>query len=949
MPIQGSIEEAGLPDVLQLLSLGKKSGCLAMVDGALHGEIYLDAGRISYANVANRLDRIGDVLVKLGRITQEHLKEAVDEQARGNKQQLGRILVDFGRIEHGELERFVRLQVEEAVYFLFTWKQGTFDFTSNRRPPHDPLPESLDAQSLLLEGARRVDEWTLIQKKIPSFDLVYQRTKDKFSGPAAEDLTYPQQRILPLLDGTRDVAGLIDVTAMSEFDVGKALYGLVMAGLARLVERRAHARHLDYRELLAYVVREAEYADPQRRKDAGRHIVDCPTCAARLRKIQVRQTEGSGVPAPAVVEPETPVRPEAPVRPETRVQPETHVQPAAVEPAPQPAAPRVQHIAAATPGFEEPGARGRRTGRDRRQFERRCNLDRRRAVNAAWLQSNVDRRASHVRDRRSGDFQRRAGEVSLSAPAVRSAGVGERITGPRMLPPLELLGQGRPHTAAAPVADYQTMLEIEPDAAAVAVYAPTVEAAAPTAATPTSPLEAAAPATPPASKRKGALSKDIVWVTSPEESLELIRASRSPLRAVDAAAPAPVETTAAPPVAKPASGLQPSESNGRSAAASPVAARPAGSEKRAGQTVVLRLPPLRTLGVAAGIAGVALIGYIAGQLGGDGRSGQVAETTAANALPATAAAQTAPRTRTPAVGPAGTSGAAPVQAAPGTAAPTQQRALSQPATVTGAQPPRPAAEPRPVPREEAQRAAPVPVTAAAQPPAAPAAAPRVETPPPQPAPTVGIIRGVVRDASGRTLAGARVSLRGTTLSAVADGSGAYEIQNVPDGPVVVQAAAEGYVAGNADVRARAGATVAADLSLSRAPTAAEPDRDLAAGGWAAVDRAEATSTLGGTLGAIEGLSIESITKSTAGTRPRVRVVQLTQAGERIVLTETRAGAAVRGGAGPAVVTALRVMPPSEAYPFSTGTASLGNLLITVRSSLAADALRGLLERLGEVR
>lgn len=289
-----------------------------------------------------------------------------------------------------------------------------------------------------------------------------------------------------------------------------------------------------------------------------------------------------------------------------------------------------------------------------------------------------------------------------------------------------------------------------------------------------------------------------------------------------------------------------------------------------------------------------------------------------------------------------TSRAAPIQSAPRTAAPAQQRALSQPAPVT-------AAEPRPVLQEAAQRAAPVPATVAAQPSAAPVAAPRVETPPPQPAPTVGIVRGVVRDASGRALAGARLSVRGTNLSAVADGAGAYEIQNVPEGPVLVQAAATGYVAGSADVRARAGATVAADLSLSRAPTAAEPDRELAAGGWAPVDRAEATSTLGGTLGAIEGLSIESITKSTAGSRPRVRVVQLSQAGERIVLTETRAGAAVRGGAGPAVVTALRVMPPSEAYPFSTGTASLGNLLITVKSSLAADALRALLDRLGEVR
>jgi hypothetical protein len=101
--------------------------------------------------------------------------------------------------------------------------------------------------------------------------------------------------------------------------------------------------------------------------------------------------------------------------------------------------------------------------------------------------------------------------------------------------------------------------------------------------------------------------------------------------------------------------------------------------------------------------------------------------------------------------------------------------------------------------------------------------------------------------------------------------------------------------------------------------------------------------LGGTLAAIEGLGIESIARSTTGTRPRVRVVQVAPTGERITLTETLAGAAVRSG--PARVTSLRVTPPSEAYPLSTGTVSFGSLLITVRSSLAAEPLRALLERL----
>jgi len=105
--------------------------------------------------------------------------------------------------------------------------------------------------------------------------------------------------------------------------------------------------------------------------------------------------------------------------------------------------------------------------------------------------------------------------------------------------------------------------------------------------------------------------------------------------------------------------------------------------------------------------------------------------------------------------------------------------------------------------------------------------------------------------------------------------------------------------------------------------------------------------MGGAIAAIQGLHVESIARSTTGSRPRVRVVQLTPSGDRIILTVTRASAAA--GPGAATITALRVMPPSEAYPMSTGTVSMGNLLVTARSTMAAEALRGQLERLGHIQ
>ncbi len=97
MAIKGSLKEASLPDVLQLLALGKKTGCLAVADRQNFGYIYFDEGRICYASIVNRRDRLGDLLVKSGRISPEQLKQAIQIQEERRDRKLGEILVDSGR------------------------------------------------------------------------------------------------------------------------------------------------------------------------------------------------------------------------------------------------------------------------------------------------------------------------------------------------------------------------------------------------------------------------------------------------------------------------------------------------------------------------------------------------------------------------------------------------------------------------------------------------------------------------------------------------------------------------------------------------------------------------------------------------------------------------------------------------------------------------------------
>src|SRR6201986_1941643 len=138
MAIRGSLKEASLPDVLQLLSMGKKTGCLSVTHRNSFGYIYFDKGRICYASIGNRRDRLGHMLVKLGTITQGQLDAGVALQDKRRDKRLGELLVEQGALTTQQLHEAIEVQIQEAVYFLFTWNQGTFNFEADVAPDaHD--------------------------------------------------------------------------------------------------------------------------------------------------------------------------------------------------------------------------------------------------------------------------------------------------------------------------------------------------------------------------------------------------------------------------------------------------------------------------------------------------------------------------------------------------------------------------------------------------------------------------------------------------------------------------------------------------------------------------------------------------------------------------------------------------------------------------------------------
>jgi hypothetical protein len=124
---------------------------------------------------------------------------------------------------------------EEAVYALAIWSTGDFQFTPGEEPESVTIEKS--NTSLLMEAARRLDEWKVLSRRIPGTEYIpciLPRT-------TAEPVTVspPEWNLVIRLDGRRSVDEIARAMGVSAFEVSKVLYGLITAGLVEMRNRES--------------------------------------------------------------------------------------------------------------------------------------------------------------------------------------------------------------------------------------------------------------------------------------------------------------------------------------------------------------------------------------------------------------------------------------------------------------------------------------------------------------------------------------------------------------------------------------------------------------------------------------------------------------------------------------------------------------------------------------
>ena len=172
MSFQGSISELPVPDIIQLVSVSGKTGMFLLVRGSERGSIFLRNGRIVHAEIDG-------------------------------------------------------VTGEEAVYALAIWATGDFQFTPGKESESVTIDKT--NTSLLMEAARRLDEWKVLARKIPGVDYIPVLKPRDLGEPVT--LSPPEWNLVIRIDGRKTVEELARATSSNSFDTAKVLYGLVTSDL----------------------------------------------------------------------------------------------------------------------------------------------------------------------------------------------------------------------------------------------------------------------------------------------------------------------------------------------------------------------------------------------------------------------------------------------------------------------------------------------------------------------------------------------------------------------------------------------------------------------------------------------------------------------------------------------------------------------------------------------
>ena len=260
MALEGSLRDFDLFSLFNMIKIQGKNGTLVLSQGQEFVKVFFENGEIvgCDSNQVRMEDRLGTMLVRLGRLTGEELLAMVQIQ-RQTLKRMGTLLLESGKVTASDLQDALFNQATAILHRTFRWVEGDYRFDSMLPPDLDrdhfvPIP----VDTVLMEAARIQDEWPEVERRLPGMDtplgkspraqglhLDIDRDVSSFLDGRGQmqhgssGLTHEQEMVLSYFDHAQSIKDIIQISRYEELDTCKAIADLIEAGLLEPISGEA--------------------------------------------------------------------------------------------------------------------------------------------------------------------------------------------------------------------------------------------------------------------------------------------------------------------------------------------------------------------------------------------------------------------------------------------------------------------------------------------------------------------------------------------------------------------------------------------------------------------------------------------------------------------------------------------------------------------------------------
>jgi len=251
LDLQGNIERFTLPEIFQLIASGRKSGTLGIQRDDSIVMVYFKEGDVIYGYGPRQTYHLGQLLRNKGVITETQLDKAIKVQAKNNNsKRLGEILITLQYIDRADLEGVVKNQVQELLYSLLAWENGSFKFYEGQFPTDEEITVKISVENIILEGLRRVDEKNMVMQTLPDLNAVYSISAAQAGRSRDVAMEAAEWNLMALVDGHRSLEQICKIAPFDKVETLKKLARLSLAGLITKTERKPEMQNANLEKMV---------------------------------------------------------------------------------------------------------------------------------------------------------------------------------------------------------------------------------------------------------------------------------------------------------------------------------------------------------------------------------------------------------------------------------------------------------------------------------------------------------------------------------------------------------------------------------------------------------------------------------------------------------------------------------------------------------------------------